>query len=177
MRTPRPHAPSKGIGTLIGNGWLRESPRNRMPAGAWDLRGKSLLRKCLYMPVPKEILAALPPAALGGAARPAPAPRPVAEPVVAPERRRPERDVRMMPAVDPALVRRVVREQMAAEAPARWESPVALGLLLLLAPPVGLAMLWSSRRYSNDARWALTTMTALGMCLASAVAITALALR
>ena len=176
MRTPRPHAPSKGIGTLIGNGWLRESPRNRMPAGAWDLRGKSLLRKCLYLPVPKELLAALPPNAFGGPARPAP--RPVPAPAALPERRRPEHDVRMLPAVDPALVRRVVREQMAQEsAPAGWESPVGLGLLLLLMPPIGLAVLWSSRRYSSDARWALTTMTALGMCLVSAVAITALALR
>lgn len=176
MRTPRPHAPSKGIGTLIGNGWLRESSRNRMPAGAWDLRGKSLLRKCLYMPVPKEVLAALPPAAFGGPARPAPAP--VVAPVYPPERRRPERDVRMMPAVDPALVRRVVREQMVAEAaPSRWESPVGLGLLLLLAPPVGLAVLWSSRRYSNDARWALTVMTGLMLCLVTTIVIVAMVAR
>ena len=54
--------------------------------------------------------------------------------------------------------------------------PVALGSLLILVPPIGLAAVWSSKRYSSDARWALTVMTALTMCLMSAVAIAVLAM-
>ena len=42
---------------------------------------------------------------------------------------------------------------------------------------VGLAAVWMSKRYSNDARWALTVMTALTMCLMSAVVIAALVMR
>lgn len=52
-----------------------------------------------------------------------------------------------------------------------WEDPVALGSLLILVPPIGLAAVWRSKRYSSDARWALTVMTALTMCLVTAVAI------
>jgi hypothetical protein len=58
-----------------------------------------------------------------------------------------------------------------------WEDPVAVGALLFLLPPVGLAAVWGSKRYSSDARWALTVMTALGMCLVSAIAIAGLATR
>ena len=58
-----------------------------------------------------------------------------------------------------------------------YEDPVALGTLLIVVPPIGLAALWSSRRYSNDARWALTVMTALVLCLGAAVTITVVALR
>jgi hypothetical protein len=54
---------------------------------------------------------------------------------------------------------------------------VAVGALLFLLPPVGLAAVWGSKRYSSDARWALTVMTALGMCLVSAIAIAGLATR
>jgi hypothetical protein len=46
-----------------------------------------------------------------------------------------------------------------------FEDPIALGTLLIVFPPIGLAALWSSKRYSNDARWALTVMTALMLCL------------
>jgi hypothetical protein len=62
--------------------------------------------------------------------------------------------------------------------PPRWyEDPVALGTLLIVMPPIGLAALWSSKRYSNDARWALTVMTALTLCLGAAIAVTILALK
>lgn len=57
------------------------------------------------------------------------------------------------------------------------EDPIAMGMLLIMLPPVGLAALWSSKRYSSDARWALTIMTALTMCLGTAVAIAMIALR
>ncbi len=195
MRTPRPHAPARGIGTLIGNGWLRESPRNRLPGAFWDLKSKSELRKCMLMAVPQALLSDLPPNAFGAVARPSPASpvmpaRPAAED--APKRRDARRDVRALPAIDPDAMRRVVRENVEAArnaelarlnggvaVPARagLDAPVWLGLLLLALPPMGLAVLWSSRRYGGDARWALTIVTALGMCLAAAVAITALALR
>ena len=56
-----------------------------------------------------------------------------------------------------------------------WEDPVALGSLLILVPPVGLAAVWSSKRYSSDARWALTIMTGLTMCLMTAITIAVLA--
>jgi hypothetical protein len=58
-----------------------------------------------------------------------------------------------------------------------WEDPVALGSLLILVPPIGLAAVWSSKRYSTDARWALTVMTALTMCLVGAVVLAALPMR
>ena len=57
-----------------------------------------------------------------------------------------------------------------------YEDPVALGSLLIMFPPIGLAALWTSKRYSNDARWALTVMTALTMCLMSALLIAVLAM-
>ena len=74
---------------------------------------------------------------------------------------------------------RAANHAIPAPAPASmwWEDPIALGSLLILCPPVGLAAVWSSRRYSNDARWALTVMTALMMCLVSAVTLAMLALR
>lgn len=60
----------------------------------------------------------------------------------------------------------------------RWyEDPIVLGTLLILAPPMGLAALWSSRRYSSDARLALTIMTALVLCLGAAVTIALVAVR
>lgn len=177
--TPRTfRARSRGFGTLIGNGWLRESPRNLVPRG-WDIRGRSALRKCLFLPAPEGLKEAGPP--ISPAAMPPPRPR-VDTPIHV-KRRDPRRDVREMAAVDPEAVRRAAYERYAraaieGQAPRSWwEDPVALGTLLILAPPVGLAALWSSRRYSTDARWALTVMTALMLCLVSAVVIAALASR
>ena len=62
-------------------------------------------------------------------------------------------------------------------AQAWYEDPIALGTLLIMFPPIGLAALWSSKRYSSDARWALTVMTALVLCLGAAVTIAVVALR
>ena len=64
-----------------------------------------------------------------------------------------------------------------AAAQAWYEDPIALGTLLIMFPPIGLAALWSSKRYSSDARWALTVMTALVLCLGAAVTIAIVALR
>jgi hypothetical protein len=170
-----------------------------VPGAFWNLKSKSALRKCMFMAVPQELLRDLPPNAFGAVPRPsavapvAPTPaRPAAE--GGPKRRDAGRDVRAMPAIDPDAMRRRVRDEVdaarnaelarvtrvnggAAHAGVGLDAPVWLGLLLLALPPIGLAVLWSSRRYGGDARWALTIVTALGMCLAAAVAITALALR
>ena len=192
--TPRPMRSSSrgGIGTLIGNGWLRESPRERVvEAQKWQARSKSFLRKCIFMPVPEEIRR-LAPQISQAALLPASPRRP--EPEIVPSRRDPRKDVREFAAyvpgqADPQAAMRQARalqlhnaQRAAAAAAAQppqawWEDPVALGSLLILVPPIGLAAVWSSKRYSSDARWALTVMTALTMCLMSAVLIAVLAMR
>ncbi len=183
MRTPRPITARRGITTLIGNGWLHESPKNVWPRG-WDIRGKSALRKCLFLPIPPDLQA------LGADVSPAamsPRPKPVDPPVVS-HRRNPAKDVRLLTAVSPEDVYAADKRALYATekakllgkvpAPQRWyEDPVALGSLLLLCPPIGLAALWSSKRYSADARWALTVMTALMLCVGAAVAVAVVALR
>jgi hypothetical protein len=193
---------SRGIGTLIGNGWLRESPREReAPAGwGWHARSKSALRK--FMPVPEELRrlvpqisqAALPPHQAYAPPRPQLA-RP--EPEIVPSRRDPKKDAREFPAYGgrpPGLqadaqhgqhvhhAQKLAQQQAAQAAAGKgpqpwWEDPVALGSLLILVPPIGLAAVWSSKRYSSDARWALTVMTGLMMCLMSAIVIAGLAMR
>ncbi|MBX3189097.1 MAG: hypothetical protein KF819_18895 [Labilithrix sp.] len=181
--TPRSLRAQRAPGTLMGNGWLRESPRNMGP-WKWDVRSKSALRKCMFLPVPEEIRNLAPqvsPAALP----PRPQARaPIAAHDVEPHRHDPKRDVRQFPAVaggllaarHPAAAQMMKQAKPAEPARAWWEDPVALGSLLILLPPVGLAAVWSSKRYSNDARWALTVMTALMMCLVSAVVIAGLAM-
>lgn len=105
-----------------------------------------------------------------------------------PVQRRPAHDVQMMRAVSPSDVHADRRNALYAlernrlmgkASPARpwYEDPIALGTLLILVPPIGLAALWSSKRYSNDARWALTLMTALTLCLGVVLVIVVVALR
>jgi hypothetical protein len=176
---------------LIGNGFLREPPRP-VAYNAWDAKSKSALRKCMFMPVPEQLRGMFPqvsPAALA----PRSAPPVIAAADVAPHRRDPQKDARAFPAfpavADPraaaaeAHALRVREAQRAAVAAAVsppgawWEDPLALGSLLILVPPIGLAAVWSSKRYSSDARWALTVMTALTMCLMSAIVIAVLTFR
>jgi hypothetical protein len=164
--TPRP----RGFGTLIGNGWLRESDRNLFPR-AWDVRGRSALRKCMFLPAPAHLREHL----RESPVLPPPPRAPRELPIVA-HRRDPQKDVRLMPAIDAAAMHRAARAKLAEGAKrgdraSAWEDPVALGALLVAVPPIGLAVLWSSRRYSSDARWALTLMTALTLCLVTAVVI------
>lgn len=172
MRTPRPQTRSRGINTLIGNGWLREASRSAFPAGWHDLRSRSAMKKCMYLPIPPGVRElALPNIA---SALPLPPPAVKAkkkdEPPIVQRVRDPRKDARMFAAVKP--------EMFADKKPrAWWEDPIALGSLLILCPPVGLAAVWSSKGYSSDARWALTIMTGLMMCLVTAIAIAALALR
>jgi len=185
-------ARARGIGTLIGNGWLRESPREASPK--WDMRGKSALRKCMFMPVPEQ-LRGLFPQVSASALPPPPAYRPERAQDMVPHRVDPRKNAREFaafipaPVVDPRVLAQQAHAQQvhdarraavaaASKPPAAWwEDPVALGSLLILLPPVGLAAVWSSKRYSSDARWALTVMTALTMCLMTAVIIAALAMR
>jgi hypothetical protein len=176
--TPRPWARQRGIGTLIGNGWLRESPRNVFPR-EWDIRSRSAMRKCMFLPVPNQLRDLVPPEVARASVLPAPPAR--VEPRIEPARRDPQKDVRVMRAVDPrAFAKRPMPESpRAVRAEVRrawWEDPIAVGSLLILVPPIGLAAVWSSKRYSNDARWALTVMTALTMCLVSSI-VMVLALR
>jgi hypothetical protein len=205
---------SRGIGTLIGNGWLRESPRERdVPAGwGWHARSKSALRKCMFMPVPEELRRLIP--QISQAALPPQQPyvpsAPLlarAEPEIVPSRRDPRKDVREFPAFGGRPqplhaaqnkvghhdarqahaqhvqhAQRLAQQQAAHAAAGKgpqpwWEDPVALGSLLILVPPIGLAAVWSSKRYSSDARWALTVMTGLMMCLMSAILIAGLVMR
>jgi hypothetical protein len=125
----------------------------------------------MFLQVPPELRALAPivsPAALSRPRNPEP-PLPEYRPSD------PGKHARMLPAVQREHAK---RRDHAQEAPrAWWEDPVAVGALLILLPPVGLAAVWRSRHYSNDARWALTVMTALTMCLVSAVVIAVLALR
>lgn len=169
---------------MIGNGWLHESPKNIWPR-AWDVRGRSALRKCMFLPVPPGIKE-LAPSQVSPAAM-APPPKRVEQPIV-PHRHDPARDAQMFAAISPEDVYAAKRRQLYADekakllgkAPPRqawYEDPVALGTLLIMFPPIGLAALWSSKRYSSDARWALTVMTALVLCLAAAVTIAIVALR
>lgn len=184
MRTPRPVTTRRGISTLIGNGWLHEAPKNIWPR-EWDIRGKSALRKCMFLPAPpgvKQEVASVSPAAM-------PRHEKTPEPSFSPRRRNPEKDARSFPAVAiedvvAAKKRALYADEKAkilAQANSRprawYEDPVALGSLLILVPPIGLAALWSSKRYSSDARWALTVMTALMMCLAAAITVVVIALR
>jgi hypothetical protein len=174
--TPSRQHRARGINTLIGNGWLRESPRAR--PGIFDLRSRSAMRKCVLLEVPPEVRA------LGPIVTPAlPPPPRRSEPPIETRRSDPGKYVREMPAFPLARPRRDVEQNVApahghAEPaqPGFWDDPIVIGSLLILLPPVGLAALWTSKRYSNDARWALTVVTALMLCLATAAVIAVAAL-
>ncbi len=174
------------MSTLIGFGWL--SPRGPIPAKlqdlwprAWDVRGRSALRKCMLLEMPRDLRDALPQEHVARPSLP-PVRREVPAPIV-PARRNPMKDVRVFPAISPEHVEHARRLAQQAQRPSMptpsgwYEDPIALGSLLLLCPPVGLSVLWTSRRYSNDARWALTIMTGLTLCLGAAVVVAAFALR
>lgn len=182
MRTPRPSTRSaRSVGTLIGNGWLREAELNippRIPAD-WSPKSRSALRKCMFMEMPPDIAAL---AAKLPARGPAPVPawKPIRrdDEAVVPHRRDPRKDARLMKQVDPHVMRmRAAVIDPRAGDRSWWEDPIALGTLLILAPPLGLACVWGSKHYSNDARWALTVMSSLLTCFAGAVVLALLLTR
>lgn len=122
----------------------------------------------MFMQMPPEVarLAAdLPPPSPVPAWQP---PRRAEAPVV-PSRRNPGHDVRMIPAVTPEMLRARADAEAKGHPRAWWEDPVALGTLLILAPPIGLACVWRSKHYSTDARWALSVMSALVTCFTFAI--------
>jgi hypothetical protein len=60
--------------------------------------------------------------------------------------------------------------------PARGlEHPLLLGALLLVAPPLGLALLWASPAYGREAKIALTGFSAMMVILAAAFGLVLLA--
>ncbi len=196
-RSRTPPAGKRSVDTLTGNGWLREGygTGRPWPFASWNLHSKADLRRRVFLQVPPELLRLLPQfMPRDPQVSPSPQPQLKEAPRPAVERRKcdPHKVAREFPAYAPEVSRAAQgagqpylrhvqdtrkRELVASVQSAWWEDPVALGSLLILAPPIGLAAVWSSKRYSSDARWALTVMTALTMCLVSAIAIAALTLR
>lgn len=122
----------------------------------------------MLMQMPPEVadfVAHLPPPA--PSPLPAWRPPPRAEAPIVPHRRDPNRDVRAFPAVSPEMIR--ARAHAPVQGRAWWEDPIALGSLLVVVPPIGLACVWRSKHYSSEARWALTVMSALVTTFAFAV--------
>lgn len=174
---------SRAINTLIGGGWfdppaenVHHEPKN--VADGWGLRSRSALRKCLFLPVPPHLQNLAVEAPVQRKMPPPPTKREVLDDLPRSSRH----PVLMFPAVVPQRVDLQARKRelyaqekaklLAPPKSASWfEDPIALGTLLILVPPIGLAALWSSKRYSNDARWALTVMTALMMCVATAITV------
>lgn len=156
----------------------------------WPDFRQSSLKKCMIFDMPPGLRPPAP--SVSPAAMPMGPPRALPKPYAyQPPQRRPANDVRFFPAVSPVQVHAAHRQALhelqqqernkllgkAVPASAWYDDPVALGTLLIVCPPVGLAALWSSKRYSNDARWALTLMTALTLCLGAVLTIVILALR
>jgi len=88
-----------------------------------------------------------------------------------PRRVDPMRHAQMMPAfVEPLTPRRAwaqSSDQLVLPMNHGWlGSPVILGVLLTILPPIGLAAVWVNPRYDRDARWALTATSALFMVMA-----------
>jgi hypothetical protein len=52
--------------------------------------------------------------------------------------------------------------------------PLFVGLMLALLPPLGFVLLWTSPRYSDEARRAISMMMGLTMVLGTLVACTAI---
>jgi hypothetical protein len=178
MRTPRPSSRShRSIGTLIGNGWLREADKNVIPR-AFEPKSRSALRKCMFMQMPPDVAALAANLPSRGPA-PLPAwqpPRRDSSPIV-PRARDPRKDARQFKAVDPHVLRMKAGAPPPSSDRAWWEDPIALGTLLIVVPPIGLACVWRSKHYSNDARWALTVMSVLLTCFAGAVLLALLFVR
>jgi hypothetical protein len=58
--------------------------------------------------------------------------------------------------------------------PSALDTPVVLGLLLTVLPPLAVTMIWSTSRFSRTAQLALTLYGALVTVLLAAIAIVAL---
>lgn len=185
-------APGSRGTTLLGLGFLRP-PQPRPRFVEWPLT-RSALRRCLFLPAAPDLLAQAPeyirqspsasPAALDRARTPRPQFRRTparAMRVDGAQIAEAARAARLAQAAERAAERASFDARLAPSgpsAPAAWTGPTPLqvGLLLCVAPPVGLALLWASPHFSRDARVALTVMTAVGMAMAAVVGLAALAL-
>lgn len=113
---------------------------------------------------------------------------PASQPLPRPLRRR-SRDCIFIPDMDMALqfiearrraddiVDRRARRRDRAHLPASpsaLDTPVVLGLLLTVIPPLAVTMIWSTSRFSRTAQLALTVYGALVTVVLAAVAIAAL---
>lgn len=123
----------------------------------------------MFMEMPPDVAALAAQLPARGPA-PVPAPMPAWKPV------RQQHDARIAK-VDPHVMRMKGAADPRAHERAWWEDPIALGTLLIVVPPIGLACVWRSKHYSNDARWALTVMSALLTCFAGAVVLALLFVR
>lgn len=56
-------------------------------------------------------------------------------------------------------------ERTRAAAESRWDDPVLVGLLLCLAPPIGILALWSSTKIPHSGKVAVTAFA--GLCVAA----------
>lgn len=174
--------------TLRGSGWLREAPTNLVPAEWLKIRGRAALRQCIFLPGPDgAVLADYERErerrgltdVLGASALPRRAKK-AYEPTPGARRQDPMRQARIFPAIvdlsdRPAAVERdrarAARGDVAVAIAPLSPSPLVTGILLFLAPPVGLALLWSSPTYHRDARWALTFSSMFCMALVTALVI------
>jgi hypothetical protein len=123
-------------------------------------------------PEPAE---ALPPASELAHARPT---RPSAQAAVAPLGAQAFGGIPQGVALDPAGVHAATPPQTQgsqASAPASGPAhPLVVGLLLLVAPPLGLAVVWASPAYGRDARWALSAVATLTMLIGALFGVIAL---
>jgi hypothetical protein len=127
-----------------------------------------------------------------GFARPATPPERVTPPPVRSRSERRRRDCVFIPDMDIALQFIEARRQAAGllgelELPpssrraARYEvpkheitdSPVAIGVLMTVAPPLAITLVWSSSRFARTAQWALTAYGAIVTLVLAALAFAA----
>jgi hypothetical protein len=151
--------PKYPMGTLPGFGWLREAPRPTPPRPPMQRVEKTpeerarydALRKCMFFPAP-------PLEAYRAAARVKTDPD-----LFRPPLRKRDRD----------------RARSGASGEERkhasgWDEPLSIGILLAVVPPVGFMLLWSSGRYSRDAKIAITSLMTVFMVLATTAICTAM---
>jgi hypothetical protein len=161
--------------TLVGSGWLREAPENV----------RAMMRRCLVVPfrhVPEGRYVPVSHRMSSYAALPTPRalPAPRSNPVTPADRARPSAvpdPAALLPA--PTLRPRRARASPAPDlaggvlpgARPWWDDPIAIGGLLVVVPPVGLAALWASRCFSREGRLAITAMMGLMLSLLTALAV------
>jgi hypothetical protein len=157
--------PKVPMGTLPGFGWLREAPRPQpyRPREAKSPEEKArydALRKCVFFPAP-------PMNALRAAVRVKTDPGLFQPPL----RRRDQSHDRDH---DHGRSRERERGRRHHGSASGWDDPLSVGILLAVVPPVGFMLLWSSQRYSRDAKIAITSLMTVFMILATTAVCTAL---